>query len=149
MLKCCAFEMVGNVWSAEAWGWLNLRLVLEDWMGWWEMCRVQRVLVKTNMEKVRYAQKKWTKALVSESLTNKTCFRVCISSITQFICLVISIFVRWNDFHLLSRGEVAALGCIFYFWGLPLNSIASFQLTLQLDECLGLSGPRRVSTILK
>ena len=47
-------------------------------MGWWEMCGVQRVLMKTNTEKVRTnmerVQEDWTKALVKESLTKKTCF---------------------------------------------------------------------------
>ena len=44
----------------------KVRLVQEDKMGWWEMCGVQKVLVKTNtekvrtnMERVRLVQKDW------------------------------------------------------------------------------------------
>ena len=70
----------------------KVRLVQEDKMGWWEMCGVQRLLgktntekVRTNMEKVRLVQKDWIKALVAERLTSKTYFGVCISILTQFL----------------------------------------------------------------
>ena len=63
-------------------------------MGRWEMCIVKRVLVKTNrekvrtnMEKVRFAQTHWSKALVSESLTNKTPSFSCLHFVNNSVLL--------------------------------------------------------------
>ena len=62
------------------------------------MCGVQRVLVKTNtekvrtnMERVREVQEDWTKALVAESLTNRTCSHA-------YILILIRFFVQWSVF---------------------------------------------------
>ena len=63
--------------------------------------------MKTNTEKVRTDMKRlqdWTKALVAESLTNRICFRACISILVRFSCSVI-VLVCFLLLQLLSPGS--------------------------------------------